>query len=132
MSTTDPIADLLTRIRNGHSAAFTEVKLPASSIKIEILKIMEQEGYIEGFSVEEDKWQGTLNVQLKYGRDGAKTISGLERVSRPSRRVYCNKNDIPKVLNGLGINIVSTSRGVMTGGTCAKLGVGGEVLCNIW
>jgi small subunit ribosomal protein S8 len=132
MSTTDPIADLLTRIRNGHSAGFTEVKLPSSTIKIEILKIMHQEGYIGGFSVEEDKWQGTLNVLLKYGRDGAKTISGLERVSRPSRRVYCGKNDIPKVLNGLGINIVSTSRGVMTGGSCAKLGVGGEVLCNIW
>jgi len=129
---TDPISDLLTRIRNGHSAGFEKVAVPSSRMKVEIVKILQDEGYIEGFDVEDDSLQGVIKVLLKYGNEGDAAIAGLQRVSKPGRRVYCGKAEIPKVLNGLGITILSTSRGVMTGGACNRLGIGGEVLCNIW
>lgn len=132
MSMTDPIADLLTRIRNGHMARHDEVKMPASRMKLEIVKILEQEGYVEGHESEQDDKQGTLRVRLKYTREGDNAILGIQRVSRPGRRVYCGKDEIPKVLNGLGVTIVSTSRGVMTGSGCKDAGLGGEVLCNVW
>ena len=132
MSMTDPISDLLTRIRNAQSAGHDEVIIPRSRIKSAIVKILAAEGYVTAFSEQDDDKQGTINVELKYGPNGEKTISSLERVSRPGRRVYCGKGEIPRVLNGLGITILSTSRGVMTGSECRKLGVGGEVLCNIW
>ncbi len=132
MSMTDPISDLLTRIRNAASAKHTEVRVPASRMKAEVVKILAAEGYIGDYSVEKDGPQGSINIQLKYIQTGARVITGLERVSRPGRRVYCGKDEIPKVLNGLGITIMSTSKGVMTGSACRRLGIGGEVLCNVW
>jgi len=132
MSMTDPIADLLTRIRNALQAKHADVEVPASQMKLEIVKILRDEGYIEGFETREDERQGTIHVRLKYLGDGTKSITGLERVSRPGRRVYCGKDEIPQVLDGLGITILSTSKGVMTGQACRRVGVGGEVLCNVW
>jgi len=132
MSMTDPIADLLTRVRNAMMAKHENVDVPASRMKVEIVKILRDEGYIDDFTVRDNERQGVITVQLKYQSDGSRTIVGLERVSRPGRRVYRGKDEIPSVLNGLGITILSTSRGVLTGSTCRKLGVGGEVLCNVW
>jgi len=132
MSMTDPISDLLTRIRNAMLAKHASVEVPASRMKLAILRILRDEGYIDDFSVEEAAPQGRIAIRLKYRKDGAKTITGLERVSRPGRRVYRSKDEIPKVLNGLGITILSTSKGVMTGHACRQMGLGGEVLCNVW
>jgi small subunit ribosomal protein S8 len=132
MSMTDPIADLLTRIRNGQMARHKSVDVPSSRMKVAIAKILKDEGYIENFKVVEDGRQGTLQVGLKYGSAGEKVITGLERVSRPGRRVYCGKDEIPRVLGGMGITILSTPKGVITGSTCRRLGVGGEILCNVW
>ena len=132
MSMSDPIADLLTRIRNGQMAKHEIVVIPASKMKVELLKILQDEGYIESFEKKEEGPQGELHVELRYLHTGEGAITTLERVSKPGRRVYRGKGDIPKVLNGLGINIFSTSRGVMTGGRCAREGIGGEVLCNVW
>jgi len=132
MSMTDPIADLLTRIRNALLAKHPSVDVPASHMKLEIVKILKAEGYIGNFKVVEDSRQGTIQVQLKYVVAGGGAITGMERVSKPGRRVYRGKSEIPRVLNGLGITILSTSRGVMTGNTCRDKGVGGEVLCNVW
>lgn len=132
MSMTDPIADLLTRIRNAHGARHSAVNVPISKMKVEIAKILRDEGYIKDFSIAEDAVQGTLSIELKYSHDGESAITGLQRVSKPGRRVYCGKEEIPKVLEGLGISIISTSRGIKTGTACRALGVGGEVLCNIW
>lgn len=132
MSMTDPISDLLTRIRNAAGAKHAEVRVPASRMKAEVVKILRAEGYITDYSVETDGPQGSINIQLKYVHRGVRAITGLERVSRPGRRVYCGKDEIPKVLNGMGITIVSTSKGVMTGSACRRLGIGGEVLCNVW
>jgi len=132
MSMTDPIADLLTRIRNAHLARFRTVEVPASKMKLAIVEILRQEGYVDGFEKIEDERQGKIRIQLKYDSDGQQAISGLERVSRPGRRVYRGKHEIPRVLGGLGITIVSTPKGVMTGQECGKQGVGGEVLCNVW
>jgi small subunit ribosomal protein S8 len=129
---TDPIADLLTRIRNAHGARHGSVDVPNSKMKAEIAKILREEGFIKDFTVDDGPVQGTLRIELKYGRGGESAITGLQRVSKPGRRVYCGKEDIPKVLDGLGISIISTSRGVKTGTACRELGVGGEVLCNIW
>jgi small subunit ribosomal protein S8 len=129
---TDPIADLLTRIRNGLQAAHPTVDIPASRIKTSIVRILADEGYISGYESLDEGPQGTIRVQLKYGRDGEKAIAGLQRVSRPGRRVYCGKDEIPKVLGGLGITIVSTPKGLMSGASCRKEGVGGEVLCSVW
>jgi small subunit ribosomal protein S8 len=129
---TDPISDLLTRIRNGATAKHSEVRIPKSQMKVEIAKILVEEGYLDDWAMDDEGPQGWITVNLKYARSGDRAITGLERVSRPGRRVYCGKDEIPQVLNGMGITIVSTSRGVMTGSSCRRLGVGGEVLCNVW
>lgn len=132
MSMTDPISDLLTRIRNAQMAKHPNVDLPASKMKLEIVRILKDEGYIDDFQKIEDPPQDRLRVRLKYGTGGERAITGLERVSRPGRRVYCGKDEIPKVLGGLGVTILSTPKGILTGTSCRKLGVGGEILCNIW
>jgi len=132
MSMTDPIADLLTRIRNGHLAKHETVEIPASRMKLEIVKILAAEGFVAGYESVDQPPQGVIRVQLKYDKQGKQAISGLERVSTPGRRVYCGKDEMPQVLSGLGVAIVSTSKGVMTGAECRKQGVGGEVLCSVW
>jgi small subunit ribosomal protein S8 len=136
---TDPIADMLTRIRNAVGARHARVDLPASRLKTEIAKILQDEGYIAGFkmvdtpSARPGKAPRTaMRVFLKYGPGGEKVISGIERVSRPGRRVYAGRDGVPPVLGGLGVNILTTSRGVMTGRSAQKAGVGGEILCNVW
>ncbi len=132
MSMTDPIADLLTRIRNAQLAKHRSVSLPASRMKLAIVKILKEEGYVDDFEQLAEGHQGVIRVQLKYGKGGEWAITGLERVSRPGRRIYRGKDEIPKVLGGLGITILSTPKGVITGTQCRELGVGGEVLCNVW
>ena len=134
---TDPIADMLTRIRNAVTAKHTRVDMPASRIKADIARILQDEGYIQGFKVldESDGKSGasqSLRLFLKYGPHGEKIITGVQRISRPGRRVYFGHDDVPEVLAGLGTSILTTSRGVMTGREAVKVGVGGEVLCNIW
>jgi small subunit ribosomal protein S8 len=134
---TDPIADMLSRIRNAVAAKHTRVDVPASRIKIDIARILQDEGYIQGFKVLEDASMTatvgrTLRLFLKYGPHGERLIAGVERISRPGRRVYFGRDDVPEVLAGLGTSILTTSRGVMTGRQAVKAGVGGEVLCNIW
>lgn len=132
---TDPISDMLARIRNATTARHPRVDMPLSRLKVEIARILESEGYVAGFKVIEPKDgepQGTLRVLLKYGPRGERVIMGLERVSRPGRRVYFGRDDVPDVLAGLGTSILTTSRGVMTGREAVKAGVGGEVLCNVW
>lgn len=130
---TDPIADMLTRIRNAVHARHQRVDIPSSGFKVEIAKILEREGYIQGYKLaESDEKRPVIRIALKYGPRGENVISGLERVSRPGRRVYFGRNDVPKVMGGLGTSILTTSRGVMTGQDAVKAGVGGEVLCNIW
>jgi small subunit ribosomal protein S8 len=132
MSMTDPISDLLTRVRNAMLAKHANVAIPSSRMKLAIVQILRDEGYIDDFSVESSPPQGQISIRLKYRKDGAKSITGIERVSRPGRRVYRSKDEIPQVLNGLGITIMSTSKGVMTGHACRRMGLGGEVLCNVW
>jgi small subunit ribosomal protein S8 len=130
---TDPIADMLTRIRNAVTAKHTRVDMPSSRLKADIARILQDEGYIQGFKLLEDNGVNkTLRLFLKYGPHGEKLITGVERISRPGRRVYFGKSDVPEVLAGLGTSILTTSRGVMTGRAAVKAGVGGEVLCNIW
>jgi small subunit ribosomal protein S8 len=130
---TDPIADLLTRIRNGIQAHHDRVELPSSKLKVEIARILKSEGFISNFKlVDENKTQGVLRIYLKYSEDGEPVIHGIERISRPGRRVYRNKQEIPRVLGGLGLAIVSTSKGVLAGHDAVKNGVGGEVLCQVW
>lgn len=133
MSMTDPIADMLTRIRNGIVSRHDRVELPASKLKVEIARILKSEGFIRNFSVsDKEKPQPTLRIELKYSEDGEPVIHGIERISRPGRRVYRNKLEIPRVLGGLGLAIVSTSKGVLAGHEAVKSGVGGEVLCQVW
>ncbi len=135
---TDPIADMLTRIRNGVDAKHTRIDMPASRLKLEIARILQDEGYIQGYKVIEEA--GTvktaaariLRLFLKYGPHGERLITGIARISRPGRRVYFGRDDVPEVLAGLGTSILTTSRGVMTGREAVKAGVGGEVLCNVW
>lgn len=128
----DPVADMLTRIRNGLGARHARVDVPASRLKTEIARILEQEGYILSYKLVEDPIQGTLRIALKRTSDNQNVILGLSRVSRPGCRIYIGKKEIPTVEGGLGITILSTSRGVMTGEQAAKEGVGGEILCNVW
>jgi small subunit ribosomal protein S8 len=126
---------MLSRIRNATQSRHPRVEMPASRLKVEIARILEAEGYIQGFKVVEPQNgqpQASLKVFLKYGPRGERVISGLERVSRPGRRVYFGCDDVPAVLAGLGTSILTTSRGVMTGREAQKVGVGGEVLCNVW
>ena len=132
MSMTDPIADLLTRIRNAQMAGDETVGMPFSKGKAEIVKILEEEGYIFGHTVEHTKPFSTLTVHLKYQSEKDPIIRCLKRVSKPGRRVYTRKDDIPVVLGGLGINILSTSKGVLTGKKAKRAGVGGEILCEVY
>jgi small subunit ribosomal protein S8 len=128
----DSLSDLLTRIRNGVKSKKREVNIPSSRLGIEVVKILKEEGYVKNYKVIDDKKQGILNVTLKYTEDNRSVISGLKRVSTPGCRIYCTRDSVPKVLDGLGLVIVSTSRGVMTGRACEDVGTGGEVLCSIW
>jgi small subunit ribosomal protein S8 len=132
MSMTDPIADLLTRIRNAQMAGDETVAMPFSKGKAEIVKILEEEGYIFGHTVEHTKPFSTLTVHLKYQSEKDPIIRCLKRISKPGRRVYTRKDDIPVVLGGLGINIISTSKGVLTGKKAKQAGVGGEILCEVY
>jgi len=132
MVVTDPIADMLTRIRNALVVKHESVQVPASNMKKAIADILYQEGFIKGYSIIEDGAQNTIKIDLKYGPNNEKVISGLKRISKPGRRVYAKKDEIPKVLGGLGIAIISTSKGVMTDKKARQEGVGGEVLCYIW
>lgn len=135
---TDPIADMITRIRNAVSAKHTRVDMPASRLKAEIARILQDEGYIQGFKMLDgaeaagEAKTPSIRIFLKYGPHGERLITGLERISRPGRRVYASREDVPQVLGGLGTSILTTSRGVMSGRQAVKAGVGGEVLCNIW
>jgi small subunit ribosomal protein S8 len=132
MSQTDPIADMLTRVRNAARVKKKDVAIPASKLKVEIAKILKEEGYIRNFKAIDDNKQGILSIALKYTDDGQSVISGLRRISRPGCRLFCTRGSVPKVLDGLGIAIVSTSKGIMTGRQCEEQGVGGEVLCFVW
>ena len=130
---TDPIADMLTRIRNGIQSQKKSVSMPLSKLKMHIAEILKQEGFIENFEVAEDKVQGTLTIDLRYvGEEMETPIHGLKKVSKPGCRVYAKYNEIPRVLGGLGIAIVSTNRGVMTGKDAEEAKIGGEVLCSVW
>ena len=136
---TDPISDMLTRIRNGVIAKQTRVDVPASTLKVEIARILQDEGYLQGYSLIEEpadkrgrQPRPMIRLFLKYGPRGERVISGIERISRPGRRVYLGVEEVPPVLGGLGTSILTTSRGVMTGRAAQKAGVGGEVLCNVW
>jgi small subunit ribosomal protein S8 len=129
---TDPIADMLTRIRNGVSAKFEIVDVPSSKIKESIARLLVQEGYIESYKVLEDNKQNILRIHLKPGRGRDRAINRVMRVSKPGRRVYVDRDDIPLVLRGYGIAILSTSRGVITDKEARKAGIGGEVICKIW
>lgn len=128
----DPIADMLTRIRNGIQARHQRVDMPASRLKVEVARILKDEGYISNFKVAEEGKKKVLKVFLRYGADGASVISALERVSRPGRRVYVGAREIPRVLGGMGISILTTPRGLMTGKSARKAGVGGELLCSVF
>jgi small subunit ribosomal protein S8 len=128
----DSLSDLLTRIRNGVKSKKREVNIPSFRLGIEVVKILKEEGYVKNYKVIDDKKQGILNVTLKYSEDNRSVISGLKRVSTPGCRIYCTRDSVPKALDGLGLVIVSTSRGVMSGRACEDVGAGGEVLCSIW
>ena len=132
MQITDTIADMLTRIRNANSAKHPTVDIPASNMKKSIAQILADEGYIKGFQVIEDGKQGVIRVTLKYGENKSQVITGLKRVSKPGLRIYSSCEDMPKVMKGLGIAIVSTSKGVMTDKKARELNVGGEVLAFVW
>lgn len=132
MSMTDPVADLLTRIRNASFNGYKLIKVPYSRLKQHILRVLKEQGYIVEFSPEMDGSKGVLRVELKYGPDGQKVIQHIQRVSTPGRRIYCRVSQLPEVLDGLGVAIVSTSRGIMSSREAKRLGVGGEVLCEVW
>lgn len=132
MNMTDPIADMITRIRNGVRARLPKIDVPASRLKTEIARILKDEGYIANYRFVDDGRQGSIRIFLKYGPGWERVITDLQRVSKPGCRIYCGKAEIPRVYGGLGINILSTSRGIMTGREAAKTGVGGEILCNVW
>ncbi|AUN12867.1 30S ribosomal protein S8 [[Clostridium] sordellii] len=132
MTMTDPIADMLTRIRNANMVKHETVDVPASNMKKELARILLEEGFIRGYDVIEDGKQGIIRIQLKYGQAGEKVITGLKRISKPGMRVYAAKEELPKVLNGLGISIISTSKGILTDRQARKEGVGGEVICYVW
>ncbi len=129
---TDTIADMLTRIRNANQMRYTEVKVPASKLKIELARILKEEGFIKEYKVLDDTVQGTILLTLKYGHNKERVITGLKRISKPGLRVYAKNDEVPKVLNGLGIAIVSTSKGIMTDKEARKQNLGGEVLAYIW
>ena len=132
MSLTDPIANYLTLIRNALQAKHQKVDIPSSKLLVEITKILKEEGFITNFKVTEEGSRSILRIYLKYGAKGERVLSGLKRVSRPGCRVYASQQEIPMILGGLGISIISTPKGVLTGAQARKAGVGGEVLCNVW
>ncbi|EKF24914.1 30S ribosomal protein S8 [Mycolicibacterium hassiacum DSM 44199] len=132
MTMTDPIADFLTRLRNANAAYHDEVRLPSSKLKVNIAEILKREGYIADYHVEDARVGKTLVVQLKYGPQRERSIAGLRRVSKPGLRVYAKSNNLPKVLGGLGVAIISTSKGLKTDRQAAREGVGGEVLAYVW
>ena len=132
MTTTDPIADMLTRIRNANSARHTTVEIPASKVKLAIAQILLDEGYIRSFEKIEDGKQGMIQVTLKYDEKGKRFISGLKRISKPGLRIYVSCEELPQVLNGLGIALVSTSKGIKTDRDARREGLGGEVLAYVW
>ena len=132
MQITDPIADMLTRIRNANSAKHETVDVPASNMKKAIAEILNEEGYIKGYQIIEDGKQGVIRIALKYGNNKEKVISGLKRVSKPGLRIYAGVEELPRVLKGLGIAIISTSKGIMTDKEARKQNIGGEVLAFIW
>ncbi len=132
MVMTDPIADFLTRIRNANMVMHEKVEIPASKTKIAMAEILKNEGFIKDYEQIEDGKQGIIRVYLKYGANKEKVITGLKRISKPGLKVYCKKDEIPKVLGGLGIAIISTSKGIVTDKEARKLGLGGEVICYVW
>jgi len=131
---TDPIADMLTRVRNAVRARHPRLEIPHSKLKEHLADVLKREGYFDAVAVLRPKEGGfpVLRIALRYGSDGEPILSGLERISKPGRRVYCSKDRIPEVIGGLGVSVVSTSRGLMSGEECRKAGVGGEILCNVW
>ena len=132
MTMTDPIADMLTRIRNANTVGHETVEIPASKMKKAIAEILKEEGYITDFDVIEDDKQGMIKVTMKYGANKERVISGIKKISKPGLKVYAKANDVPKVLGGLGIAIISTSKGIISDKEARKLGVGGEVICYVW
>ena len=132
MTMTDPIADMLTRVRNANTVRHENVDVPTSNIKKELARILLEEGFIKGYDVIEDGKQGLIRLQLKYGKNGEKVITGIKRISKPGMRVYADNHSVPKVLNGLGISIISTSKGILTDKQARELGIGGEVICYVW
>jgi small subunit ribosomal protein S8 len=132
MSMTDPIADMLTRVRNASTQRHSRVEMPSSRMKLEIARIMTEQGYVAGYEITQGEHGEVLRIELKYGRNRERVISGIKRVSKPGRRIYARKESLPKVLGGLGTAIISTSRGLVTSAEAKKLGVGGEVICFIW
>lgn len=132
MSMSDPLADMLTRIRNGVMANFDSVEMPTSKTKVNIAKVLQDEGYVSGYKVDTSGVQGTLTISLKYGSDHSPVISGIKRISKPGLRKYARAGEIPTVLNGLGIAILSSSKGVITDKTARASNVGGEILCEVW
>lgn len=132
MTMTDPIADMLTRVRNGQSAGHDKVSMPTSKKLVEIARIMDQEGYIDGYEIIDGEPRASLEITLKYGPKKAKTIRGIKRISKPGLRIYAGKDDLPRVLGGLGTAIISTSSGVMCDRDARKAGVGGEVIAYVW
>jgi small subunit ribosomal protein S8 len=132
MTMTDPIADMLTRIRNANMSYQDEVAIPRSRLKEDIARVLEREGYVSSFRVEGDPPKQRIVIEMKYGPERERTISGLKRVSRPGRRVFANRGRLPRVLGGLGVAILSTSQGLMTDRQAARSGIGGEVLCYVW
>ncbi|HNQ79532.1 MAG: 30S ribosomal protein S8 [Acidobacteriota bacterium] len=132
MSATDPIADMLTRMRNAALMRRREVQIPASKLRTEIARILKEEGFIRNYKVIKDGPQGILAVTLKYTEGNQSVLAGARRISKPGCRVYCTKDTIPKVYNGLGLAVISTSKGILTGAKCEELGLGGEVLCTVW
>ena len=129
---TDPIADMLTRIRNANKAKFKTVEIPSSNMKKAIAEVLLEEGYIKSFNIEENEVQPVLKVELKYDEKGGRAISGLRKISKPGHRIYAKKDELPKVLNGLGIALVSTSKGLVTDKKAREIGLGGEVIAYIW
>lgn len=132
MVMTDPIADFLTRIRNAQKARFDKLDIPASKMKASLARILKEEGYIKNFKLIRDNRQGIIRIHLKYGETRENIISGINRVSRPGCRIYVGHDEIPRILNGMGINILSTSKGIMTDRQARKEHIGGELLCSVW
>ena len=132
MNVTDPIADMLTRIRNANSASKATVSMPSSKVLVEVARVITEEGYVEGYTVEDTKPQKTLTITLKYGPKRSKVIKGIKRISKPGLRKYSSAEDLPRVLGGLGTSVISTSKGMMCDRDARKLGVGGEIIAFVW